>query len=228
MATFNSALWGTILPGALGTEVANGSLDSTQVIDDLLWTLHCSSRADLTFWSEADLIQWMDECLKRLSRVACVFVGRQAATLTVPSQATYALPDGHVATLHVSYNTTPLKPAGTLELEARDPSYQTTTGTPDHWYEDLLGSGVVGLCPVPDGQQFYPIIYEGWPAALDAGKQQTLVAAPAPLKGYMAMYVLAEAYGREGEMEAPEIAQHCRERLNFYETLLQFYYGRGN
>ncbi len=167
----------------------------------------------------------MDEALKRLARLVCVFVGRQADSLTVPGTASYALPTQHIATLHVSYGTTPLAPANMLELEARDPAFLTTPGTPDHWYEDLIGLATVALSPVPDAEQAYPVIYVGWPDTLDAGRQQTLVAAPPPLKGYLAMAVLNRAYSTEGEMESQDIAAHCKSRMDLFEQAFQSYYG---
>lgn len=45
-----------------------GEIQTTGVIDQLLPSLHADSRANLYFWSEADLIQWMDEALKGLAR----------------------------------------------------------------------------------------------------------------------------------------------------------------
>lgn len=238
MSRPNTILWGSLLPGGVAGETSDGGLDTTQVIDGLLWTLHAGSRADLVFWTEADLIQWMDEALKRLARIACVFVGRDASITSRNGQATYTLPDRHISTLHVSYSsvnanaTTPLRPASTMELEALDDSYQTTAVTngevPKRWYEDLQGATIVGLAPVPDTDDDpIPIIYEGYPDTLDAGRQNTLVAAPPPVKGYLAMCVLAECYGRESEIESPDIAAHCRGRVAMYEQIFQSYYGEG-
>lgn len=228
MSLGNTTLWGDILPGGPLGESSSGSIDSTQVIDELLPSLHAGSRADLTFWSESDLIQWMDEALKRLARVACVFVGRSAATLSIAGQATYALPVRHISTLHVSYLVTPLRPAGTMELEALDTTYQTTQDTPERWYQDQLGDGTIGLAPVPDtSDEAIPIIYEGWPAELDGAGQNTLVSAPGPVKGYLAFAVLAQAYGREGECETPDIAAHCRGRIAMYDAIFTSYYGSG-
>lgn len=222
------SLWGSLLPGGLAGESAAGSLDSTQVIDELLPSLHAGSRAELTYWTEGELIEWMDEALKRLARVACVFVGRTESILSVAGQAAYTLPTRHVATLHVSYLDAPLRPAGTVELEALDSAYQTTQDTPERWYQDLVGDATFGLAPVPDtSDDSIPLIYEGWPETLDAGGQQTLVAAPAPLKGYLAFSVLANAYGREGEMEMPDLAAHCRGRIQMYDQIFQGYYGAG-
>lgn len=228
MSRPNTKLWGSLLPGGTAGETAEGGIDTIQVIDNLLWTLHAATRDELTFWTEADLIQWMDEALKRLARVACVFVGRDVEILTVASQATYTLPERHVSTLHISHVDRALRPSGTLEMEALDAGYQTTAGSPDYWYEDLQGGLTFGLAPVPDASdEALPLIYEGWPETLDAGRQQTLVAAPAPLKGYLTFSVLASAYGTEGEAETPDIAAHCRSRVAMYDQIFQDYYGKG-
>jgi hypothetical protein len=225
MALLNTALWDSILPGAAETSSDAGGVDVSAVIDQALWDLHAESRSDLVFWTESQLYQWLDETVKRLSAIACLFVGR-SITLTVEGQAGYTQPPQHVSTLHVSLDTEALKPASTLELEAKDPGYQTTQGTPENWYEDLLGLGSLALCPVPDTSDVnLPRIYEGWPDKLEAG--QTMLSAPAPMKGYLGMALLAEAYGIEGEMEMPEVAAHCRGRLELYHALFQQYYGRG-
>lgn len=228
MSLLNTTLWGSLLPGGTGTDAPDGSLDTTEVIDHLLPDLHAESRAALTFWAEAELIRWLDEGLKRLSRIACVFVGRDTSILTVAGQAAYNLPARQVATLHVSLEAAPLRPANMLELEMRDPAFASAEGTPDHWYEDNLGAAKVALAPVPDTVDLsVPVIYAGWPPEIDAGKQNTMVEAPAPLKAYLAMCALAEAYGQEGEMEMPDVAAHCRGRMAMYEQLLASYYGEG-
>jgi hypothetical protein len=214
------------MPGGPIGAGAVASLDNNQVIDEILPTLHAASRADLSSWSEADLIQWADEAVKRLARTACVFVGRSTAITTVPGQATYTLPADHISTLHVAYSTQALRGANAIELEGRDEGWKTTQGTPASWYEDLLGMATIGLAPVPDAAQPLPVVYEGFPEALDAGKQQTMVPAPAPLKAYIGMSVIAAAYEREGEMEMPDVAAHARGRLQLYEQMLTTYYGK--
>jgi hypothetical protein len=223
----NTTLWGDILPGGPLSEQVIPGIDVDQVIEECLPSLHAATRAELGPWTAGNLLEWLDEGLKRLSVIAGVFITR-ATTLTVPAQPSYASPPRHISTLHVSLDAVPLRPAGTLELEARDAGYLTTAGTPDHWYQDLLGMNMIGLAPVPDAEQTMASIYESWPETVDAGGQNTLVPAPGPLKGYLAMYLLAEAYGREGEMEMPDVAQHCRARLELYHQIFQSYYGKGN
>lgn len=229
MPLFDTTLWGDVLPGGSG-EAEGGEIDVTQVIDEALPSLHAGSRATLHHWTEAELLEWLDDGLKRLARLACVFVGRVASTVTVEGLATYALPPRHIATLHVSHVTRPLRPANTIELEALDPDYQTTEATEDspitHWYQDLLNGQYFGVRPVPVilGEPL-PMIYEGYPVPIDLG--QTLVAAPAPLKGYLTMFLLWRAYSKESETEMPDLAAHSKARCELYEQLFTSYYGRG-
>lgn len=203
-------------------------IDTQQVINSILPDLHAEAAADLTFWTEADLIRWQDESVKRLARVAAVFVLRSTALVTAAGQAGYSLPPRHVATLHVSLGSSPLRPANMEELEGLDPAFRATTGTPERWYEDKLTTPEVAFAPVPDtAGGALPMVYNSWPPELDAAKLNTTLAAPAPVKGYIAMAVLAAAYQAEGESEMPDVAAHCKGRLGLYEQMFQGYFGKG-
>jgi len=205
----------------------SGEFDSQQVITELLPTLHSDTRAHLNWWTEGDLIQWMDEALKRLASEAAIFIERDTSQTTAGGTATYPLPSRQLATLHISAGTSPLRPATAIELEARDPAYRTTAGTPDHWYQDTIGLESVGLAPVPSAAVALPMVCSVFPLELDAAKANTLVQAPAPVKGYLAMAVIARAYGRESETEQPDLAQHAVSRMKLYEAAFQKYYGEG-
>jgi len=205
----------------------SGEFDSQQVITELLPTLHADTRAHLYFWSEADLIQWCDEALKRLADEAMVFVERDTSQTTAGGTAIYPLPSRQLATIHISAGTSSLRPATAIELEARDPAYATAPGTPDHWYQDTIGLDSVGLAPVPTTAVALPLICVVYPLDLDVAKVNTLVQAPAPLKGYLAFAVIARAYGRESETEQPDLAQHATARLKLYEAALVKYFGPG-
>jgi len=161
-----------------------------------------------------------------LARIVGIFVDRTVIAATGAGQASYSLPLQHVATLHVSFGTVPLRPGNMAELESRDPAFQTAPGTPDHWYEDLLGAPVISLTPVPDSSAILPVVYTAWPPELDAAENNHSLLAPAPLKSYIAMAVIAAAYSEEGESEMPDIAQHCKGRMAMIEQALTTY-GRG-
>jgi hypothetical protein len=202
-----------------------GEIDTQALLTALLPDLHADSFADLTFWTEDDLIQWTDEACKRLARVSMTFVERDTSITTAGGTAIYSLPSRQVATLHISLGISPLRPAAVIDLEARDESFQSTPGTPDHWYEDDIMLGTVGLVPVPTAAAALPTICAVYPPDVDVAQDNTLVQAPAPLAGYLAFSVLAKAYGEEGESEQPELAKHCRARVQMYEQICQQYYG---
>ena len=205
-------------------------IDTTAIIQSILPDLHADTVADLYFWTEGDLIRWEDECVKRLARVAAVFVLRDDSRVARAGQPEYALPPRHVTTLHVSLGTVPLRPANMEELEGLDPAFQTTPGTPKHWYEDKLAAPELWLSPVPVAAVAgtpVPMVFNSWPPELDAGKVNTTLAAPPPVKGYIAMAVLGAAYQIEGESEMPDVAAHCRGRLELYERTFQAYFGKG-
>jgi hypothetical protein len=203
-----------------------GEIDTTHVITELLPSLHADSADNLTFWTKSDLILWMDDGLKRMARVAGCFLERDLSITASAGRATYPLPQRHDATLHVSFGSSPLRPASMIELEARNADFQTAAGTPDHWYEDGQGQNI-GLAPVPSSAGTLPMVISAWPPALDAAQVNTLVQAPAPFAGYLAFYALAKAYGREGEAEMPDVAAHCEERCRMWEQVFERYYGRG-
>ncbi len=205
-----------------------GEIDTTVVLANLLPDLHSTSFANLNFWLKADLIQWMDEAAKQLSRACMMFVERVTGTNTSNGTATYSLPTRHNATIHISFGTVPLRSATAMEMEARDPAFQTTPGPPDHWYEDTIGITSVGLVPVPTTSAALPMICSMAPPDLDTAQvMNVLLQAPSPVAAYLAFYVLAGAYGREGESEQPDLAKHASARVKMYEQIFSHYYGPG-
>lgn len=200
-------------------------IDTTDVINSILPDLHSDNMADLVFWDQDKLINWADECVKQLSRISKLFVLRDTGISVTAGTASYPLPVRHVATVHVSLGTASLRPANMAELEGLDPAFRTTPGTPARWYEDNLGMAPIALAPVPVASGTLPVVYASFPPQLDVGQVNTLVPAPPPLKGYIANYILAEAFQQEGESEMPDVAAHCKGRLQLYEQAFQQYFG---
>jgi|GEM_PF-2520555 hypothetical protein len=229
MSLFGGSLWEGCLPGGNGQSAWLGSIDTRVVLDGLLPTLHADNFADLTFWSKADLIEWCDEGLKRLARLAAWNVEQNSSITTKNGVASYPLPERQDATLYVSLGNpgvTPLRPAAMIELEARDSTFMTDTGTPDHWYEDGQGDNV-GLTPVPTTAGAVTLVMSAWPVALDAAQVNTLVQAPAAFAGYLTFYVLGQCYSKEGPVEMSDVAAHCASRCQMYEALFIHYFGKG-
>lgn len=205
----------------------SGEINTTAMLTALLPSLHADSFADLNFWTQADLINHTDEALKRLARICPMFVVRDTSITTAGGTPIYSLPSSQVSTIHISLLTTPLRPAAVIDLEARDEQFQSTPGTPDHWYEDDLMLGTVGLVPVPVQAAPLPVICSEYPPDLDVGQLNVLVQAPAPVGIYLSFAVLGAVYGEEGESEQPDLAKHCAARAAMLEEVLQSYFGKG-
>jgi hypothetical protein len=204
-----------------------GEVNTVTVLAQLLPTLHADSMGDLAWWTQSELIQYMDESVKSLSHLAQWNVERDSTTNTAASTATYPLNPRNLATLYVSYGTSPLRAAAQIEMEARDSGYQTTPGTPDHWYLDKLGNLTIGLAPVPTAAVSLPVVASCYPPDLDVAQVNTLVQAPAAMGIYLSFATLAKAYGHEGESEIRDVAAHCRAQCRLLEQVFQGYFGRG-
>lgn len=204
-----------------------GEINSEAMLAELLPSLHADSFAHLNFWTQADLINHTDEACKRLARICTMFVVRDTSITTAGGTAIYSLPSSQVSTIHISLNTSPLRPAAVIDLESRDEQFQSTPGTPDHWYEDDLMLNTVGLVPVPTAAANLPVICSQYPPDLDVAQENVLVQAPAPVGIYLSFAVLGALYGEEGESEQPDLAKHCAARAGMLEQVFQQYFGKG-
>lgn len=203
-----------------------GEIDTQAVLTALLPTLHADSFAHLTYWTQSQLVNRCDEAVKRLSREAMVWIERDSSISTAKGTGVYSLPARAQMTIHASLGTTALRPAAVMDLEARDENFQSTPGPPDHWYEDDLMLGLIGLCPVPTGIATVNTINTVFPPDLDAALENTLVQAPAPVGILLSFAILAAVYGQEGESEQPDLAEHCAGRADMLTQALQGYFGK--
>jgi hypothetical protein len=204
-----------------------GEINTTSVLDQLLPDLHSDSYGNLTFWTQAQLINFLDEGAKKLSRATMLFVERDTSKTTANGTGTYSLPLRHNDTIHVSYGATPLRPATTIELEARDQGYRTTPGNPDHWYEDDMDVTAIALAPVPTAAVSLPMICSMYPPDLDTGQLNTLLQAPAPVGIYLSYFVLARCYGKESESEIQDLSQHAEAKVALLEQVFAHLWGEG-
>jgi hypothetical protein len=214
----------SLLPGESDTNPATTTRDVNAIVAALLAPLHAAVIADLVMWSECELIQWIDAGVKRLARTAALFAGRSIDTVTVAGTATYALPSQHLSTVHASYDSKPLRPSSTGELAARDAQWQTRRAPAQRWYQDTLVAQI-GLAPVPDHARALWLIYHGWPQTADCAKTHTTIPLPASLQAYLELYTLGEAYSKEGDGFAPDIASAARAIAGLYERVAVEYWG---
>ena len=203
------------------------SVELTEVLAELLPVLHARVEADLSFWTKEELYAWLDEELKKLARKG-VFIVKNSITI-VAGTATYSTPTRHVSTLHVAFNNKALRDATTDVLEAGDPSYQTTPGTPTHWYPDRIGFNKIGLWPVPNAAAILlastvEVIYHEYPAAPD-GFGTVSIPVPSPVADAMEVGVLIEAYAKVSDSMCPEISGHLRELMKLENEVMESLWG---
>ena len=83
MSLGNTTLWGDLLPGASTEQDDANGLDTAQVIDEALPSLHAINRFDLQFWSERSIIESLDDAVKRLAAKAAVLTPADMKAATI-------------------------------------------------------------------------------------------------------------------------------------------------
>lgn len=209
------------------------SLDLTTLITRTWPALHAANAADSVFWSDAELTRYYAEHLKRLAQKSGMFVERDTLSITFATGvALYDCPTRHLSTLHVAVENRPLVASSTKEAELRDSQFQTrqvaTGGRVRDWYEDKAGANRIGFRPVPSAAfvGLHPeILYHRFPCNLDIAHTSVTIDAPAVVGDYLWAVVVAEAYGREGDCQMPEVAESCKALGELIEAVCDHYWG---
>lgn len=219
---FNDLLWNSGSFGGPVSDPPDAAIPVSGILGRIYPRLHAAGASDLVFWTETQLLLWIDRAAKRLARATGVFVKR-TATATANGDQAYPLPADHVSTIHTSVAAAALRPANTAELQALDDAWQTTPGTPKRWYEDLLGLAEIGLYPVPTVSAELAIIHHHTPPQLAA--TTATLAAPLAVSAYIEYSVVAEACSVGGDGAAPDIAQSAAAQAELYEQVIRSYWG---
>lgn len=203
-------------------------MNVTDIITRLVPQLHSDTVNNLSVWTECELIQWVDESVKRLARITGSFVERDITSISLAlDQMRYTLPARHVATLFVTLDDKPLIPTSTTQLEALDPNWENADiDTPARWAEDKeLGQLIIYPPPDPPNvSKTVGIIMLAYPAELDCPKVNTSVVLPKPLEDYCEIVALGKAYGKDSDLRLPEVASHAAQRAQLYEQICQKYW----
>jgi hypothetical protein len=200
--------------------------DVTDNLSEQYARLFAVSATDLVFSSDEAMIRLYDERLKALARDIGCFVTVNTSITLSSGQAAYGLPDRHIATIRVSLPTGVLYPASTMEIEARDSDFMTTTGTPTHWYNDKTGINLLRLYPLPNvSGGVVTVVYFEYPQSLDADGFNTVIPTPNVVGDLLDYEVLSELYAQESDVQMPESAKQLRELSKLVREVLFQYYG---
>lgn len=212
-----------ILLTTTGSQVAGVSAD--QVIADILPALGATSLGDLTWASDAELFQWADEAVKRLSHRCGVFVERDTSTSVVALTSQYPVPTGHIDTIHVTLGGLSLRPSTVADLEALDGTWAVTQGAVKRFSMDADGTGFITLYQVPTTTGTLAWIFHQFPA--DVTTNAPAVDVPSPMGDYLAYGMLGDARRKESEAAMPEVAEHCDRMMALMEQVATAYWGPG-
>jgi hypothetical protein len=207
-----------IFPGG-GTPPAKSAQD---LLNELYPLLGASSASDLVHWTDAELLQWANDGLKRLARRTGVFVER--GTVSVSSgTAAYTLPTRHLSSIHVSLDAAHLRPSTVAELEALSTTWITDSDTPDRYVQNQ-GTGVeaIRLYAEPDAGGTLAVVHHQYPAEVTAAGSLPL---PEPVADYLFFYGLGEARRKESDGAMPEVSELSDGLLALYEQVCQSYWG---
>jgi hypothetical protein len=197
-------------------------------ISQVVPVLHAHVPGDLVFWTQDELLRWLDDRVKNLAKKGA-FVVRNTITL-VDATATYDLPDRTLSVIHVAHASKPVKASSTTELEASTPTFATTTGDAlERWYADRIGAGKIGLQPVPNAVAVAAaataeVITHEYPATVD-GVETITIPVPLVVLDMFAVEVIAEAYRREGDSQMPEAAQQLDKLAGLYQSAVEQLWG---
>jgi hypothetical protein len=210
---------------------AIAGVDVDQIIGDLMPALGAGSLADLSFASEAELYQWADEAVKRLSHRCGVFVFRDTSTSIESEQSAYPVPQGHIDTIHASLvpvTGAPLSLRATTsaELGALDGTWKQSLGPVTRFSMDADGTEFLTLymAPAATGGTL-AWIFHRFPAEIQSGA--TAVDVASPIGDYLTYAMLGEARRKQSEMAMPEVADWCDARLALMEQVITAYWGPG-
>lgn len=201
-------------------------MNASTLITRLLPALHASSEANLVGTSRADLLERIDESIKRMARLALFFIVRDTSISSANGTATYTLAANHLATLHVSLGGVPLISSSRHEIESLDEDYKATTGNTEHWYGDGEGLNKIGVYPVPTASKTFAIIEQEIPAEISDPSALT-VTMPSVFDDYIDIRLLREVYTSESDICMQEVAAPLDKLLTVYETAMIQLYGKG-
>jgi hypothetical protein len=185
--------------------------------------LHAAAEVDVVFVTEATLLRFTTDALKRLAQNFGVFVVRHTTRVLVQGTLYYDAPPRHLSTLHVAIleNGKPLVASSTKEQELRSTTYATTQASaakPVRWWiQDKAGVNRIGIVPVPgvdDAGDHLDIVFHSYPCEIEEGIETIKT-----WGDYLEACVLRDAYLPESDFQIPESAQSYDGLSKLYESV---------
>lgn len=213
---------------------SSGVLDLANSSNDAIYRLGLQGPADLAAadWiSTAELLQFADDTVKRLSRDAGLFIVWDTSVAITAGTSLSNLPSSHVFTLLAVLILPAGVPAQFLRLTsardlwALDANWPTTIGDAQRASLDAGAVGTITLYPTPLTGGTLGLVAQEYPAAIAAGASHLQL--QTVLQDYFTYAMLAGALGKESDHAVPEMAAHYAKRAGLYEQVISHLWGAG-
>lgn len=165
--------------------------------DIILAARQFSNNEGSDFFSDAELISYLDFGLKDASIRAKVVENTDTTLISVASQQEYTLPSGFFEPTRIEYDGLKLRPSSLSELDKLTSAIQNspTTGTPRYY---AIFAGTLKLVPTPDtaGKTIKVYAHTMHPSITIA---TTTLSVPTEFHPYLIDYVTYRIYLKEGD-----------------------------
>lgn len=130
-----------------------------------------------------------------------------------PAQRIQNVPPDAIQIERVAVTGSALWEQGQVSTDWLSPTWQQATpGHPQTWFEDRVNFMTYGVQPVPLNAFTAELLYAQRDSALLALNEGFLL--PDPFLTYLKYAVLAQCFGKDGEMRDPGRAQYCQQRAS--------------
>jgi len=211
----------TLLSAGQGTAAAGA--DVGRVIERLLPALWAYSAAQLVYWSEDELYEYANDALKSLAVTSGMFAERDDSISVLILTGQYDLPKRNLFTVHVAFDSIPLRRTGIQSLEALHDDWPLTLGTPEKYMLNYSGVNTIRIYPIPTEAGSLHIVQRVYPP--EVSPASSTVSAPRVVEDYLWWQMLRRAHIKESDGAMPEVAAFALEPIQWMEAMFSHYWG---
>lgn len=176
------------------------------------------------FFTQNEMLQYLSDA-ENDYLTACPVILNVITQNFLPAQRIQNVPLDCIQMERVATGGYALYEQGQTSLDWMQPTWQQATpNAPQSWFEDRVNFMTYGVEPVPLNSFTVEVLYAQRDSALLKLNEGFLL--PDPMLTYLKYGVLAQCFGKDGEMKDPARARYCEQRvglgvkigLKFYEN----------
>ena len=162
------------------------------------------------FFTQEEMLEYLSNAQNRYL-TACPFLLNTATQIFNPGIKVSGLPADAVQLERVAVNGVSLHEQGKVGLDWIDYRWPSVQGRmPQVWFEDRVNFFTYGVAPIPGNTFATELYYARRDSDLLQLHEGFLL--PDPFLTYLKYLVLAQCFGKEGEMRDPARARYCEQR----------------